>query len=147
MEAKAKELNARIEGEASKCMDDLDRRVVRPIAHQSYKCVVQCFDKAGTKESQELLHNCSTNCQVPYQQSNSILQNEFGQFQNRLNRSMGDCQDKARDLMSPGQENNASATAKVEQALITCMAQKVDEYIKLLPSTKQRIVATIQNLK
>jgi len=146
LQSKAKELNARMEGAATALMDDLDRRTVRPIAHQSYKCVVQCFDKAGAKESSQFLNTCSQQCQIPYQQSNQILQQEFGQFQQRLNRSMQTCQDQARDQLVPGQETNAKAMAQMEKTLLTCMAKTVDEHIQLLPSMKQRVMGMVKNL-
>eukprot|EP00521_Asterionellopsis_glacialis_P007650 CAMPEP_0195287896 /NCGR_PEP_ID=MMETSP0707-20130614/4778_1 /TAXON_ID=33640 /ORGANISM="Asterionellopsis glacialis, Strain CCMP134" /LENGTH=149 /DNA_ID=CAMNT_0040347701 /DNA_START=31 /DNA_END=480 /DNA_ORIENTATION=+ len=146
MQSKAKELNARMEGAATSMMDDLDRRTIRPLAHQSYKCVVQCFDKAGSKESSQFLSHCSQQCQMPYQQANQILQTEFHQFQQRLNRSMQTCQDQARDQLVPGQEQNAKAMAKVEQALLKCMSKTVEEHIQLLPSTKERIIGMVKNL-
>ena len=72
---------------------------------------------------------------------------EVGQFQNRLNRNMGECQEKARDLMTPGFENDARKTAKVENALINCMAKTVDEHIALLNPMKDRIIASFKQFK
>jgi hypothetical protein len=66
------------------------------------------------------------------------------QYQNRLNRAMADCQDKARDLMVPGYEKDAKKMAKVEDALISCMARTVDEHIGLLKPLKQRIAAQLK---
>jgi len=67
------------------------------------------------------------------------LVQEISQFQNRLNRAMSECQDKARDMMKPGYENDAKQMAKVEDYLINCMSRTVDEYIKLLNPMKERI--------
>ena len=72
---------------------------------------------------------------------------EVGQFQNRLNRNMGECQEKARDLMTPGFENDARKTAKVENALINCMAKTVDEHIALLNPMKDRIISSFKQFK
>lgn len=52
---------------------------------------------------------------------------------------MTECQDKARDLMKPGYENDAKSMTKVEDALISCMSRTVDEYINLLKPLKERI--------
>lgn len=52
---------------------------------------------------------------------------------------MSECQDRARDLMKPGMENDAKQMNKVEDALIGCMSKTVDEYIKLLKPMKERI--------
>jgi len=57
---------------------------------------------------------------------------------------MQECQDKARDMMQPGYENDAKKMAKVEDQLIACMSKTVDEYIQLLKPMKERIVATLK---
>jgi hypothetical protein len=67
-------------------------------------------------------------------------------FQDRLNRAMQECQDKARDLMVPGYENDAKKMNKVEEALIGCMSKTVDEYIGKLKPMKDRIAAQLKPL-
>ncbi|MGK3753224.1 MAG: hypothetical protein ACI8RD_005531 [Bacillariaceae sp.] len=69
---------------------------------------------------------------------------EVAQFQNRLNRNMQECQEKARDLVKPGYENDPNQISKVEQALISCMSQQVNEHIKLLKPMKDRYVFLLQ---
>jgi hypothetical protein len=68
------------------------------------------------------------------------LVQEVAQFQNRLNRNMQECQEKARDMISPGTQNDSYAMAKVEKALISCMETQVNEHIKLLKPMKDRYV-------
>jgi hypothetical protein len=67
---------------------------------------------------------------------------EVAQFQNRLNRNMQECQEKARDLVKPGYENDPNQISKVEQALISCMSKQVNEHIKLLKPMKDRYVSS-----
>ena len=69
---------------------------------------------------------------------------EVGQFQNRLNRNMQECQERARDMISPGMD---SIPKKVEDELIRCMSTQVDEHIKLLKPMKDRITAALKNYK
>ena len=71
---------------------------------------------------------------------------EVQQFQNRLNRSMMECQDKAKDMMYPGIENDAKKMGKVEDALLSCMSQTVDSHIGLLKPMKQRIESQLKSL-
>ena len=59
---------------------------------------------------------------------------------------MAECQEKARDMMSPGIENDARKMAQVESALISCIEKTVDESIKLLSPMKERISAALKNL-
>lgn len=53
---------------------------------------------------------------------------------------MMDCQDQAKDLMSPGMENNPRQMQKVEDSLLKCMGKAVDQHIELLKPMKKRIV-------
>lgn len=69
---------------------------------------------------------------------------EIGQFQNRLNRAMQECQDKARDQMKPGFENDAKLIAKVEDTLLLCLGRTVDEYIAKLTPMKERIASQLK---
>lgn len=76
-----------------------------------------------------------------------ITLQEVAQFQNRLNRNMQECQERARDMMVPGMETDPKKMARVEEALIDCMAKQVEEHIKLLKPMKDRITATLKNYK
>jgi Eukaryotic protein of unknown function (DUF842) len=72
---------------------------------------------------------------------------EVNQFQNRLNRNMHECQEQARDRIQPGMENDPSKMAAIEQSLIDCMSNQVNEHIKLLQPMKNRITAALKNYK
>ncbi|KAL3921145.1 MAG: hypothetical protein SGARI_006757, partial [Bacillariaceae sp.] len=147
IQAQANALNAKMEGKATEVLDDIERNWVRKVARESFACATKCYDKAGKSGPAEALEQCARNCQVPYQQSSALVQNEVNQFQNRLNRNMQECQEKARDLIKPGMESDPSQMAKVEQSLINCMSKQVDEHIKLLRPMKDRITAALKNFK
>jgi hypothetical protein len=74
IQAQANALNAKLEGEASKVLDDMERNWMRKVARESFACAVRCYDKAGKSGPSEALEQCARNCQVPYQQSNALLQ-------------------------------------------------------------------------
>lgn len=57
---------------------------------------------------------------------------------------MMDCQDQAKDLMSPGIENNPSKMQKVEESLLNCMSKAVDQHIQLLKPMKKRIAEQLK---
>lgn len=71
---------------------------------------------------------------------------EVSQFQNRLNHSMMDCQDKAKDQMVPGMEADAKQMEKLEATLLKCMTQTVDSHIGLLKPMRQRVDAQLTQL-
>ena len=74
IQAQANALNAKMEGEASKMLDDVERNWMRKVARQSFACAVKCYDKAGTTGPAESLESCTRNCQAPYQQSSNLVQ-------------------------------------------------------------------------
>ena len=59
---------------------------------------------------------------------------------------MAECQEKARDMMTPGIENDARKMSKVEDTLINCMSKQVDEHIQLLKPMKERIITGLKQL-
>ena len=70
---------------------------------------------------------------------------EVGQFQNWLNRNMSECQSKAQDFLSPG-EQDPRKVAKAEKILLDCMSRTVDDHIKLLKPMQDRIEAAVKQL-
>ena len=60
---------------------------------------------------------------------------------------MAECQEKARDMMTPGIENDARKMSKVENVLINCRAKTVDEHIALLNPMKDRITGALKQFK
>uniref|UniRef100_A0A7S4A9Z0 Mitochondrial import inner membrane translocase subunit n=1 Tax=Pseudo-nitzschia australis TaxID=44445 RepID=A0A7S4A9Z0_9STRA len=73
-QAQANALNAKMEGEASKMLDEVERHWMRKVARQSFACALKCYDKAGTSGPAESLESCTRNCQAPYQQSSNLIQ-------------------------------------------------------------------------
>lgn len=74
-QAKAQQLNAKMESEARIVLDSIEKLWLRKVAKSSFACVVTCFDKAGTTGPSEVLDQCSRNCQAKYQNANAITQN------------------------------------------------------------------------
>lgn len=75
MQARANALNAKMEGEAGKVLEDIERNLLRKVARESFSCAVKCYDKAGSTGPSNALEHCARNCQVPYQQSQQLVQN------------------------------------------------------------------------
>lgn len=147
LQAKAQELNARIEGAAKIGIDEIERTYMRPLARRSYQCAVDCYDKAGSKGPSEQLEHCTRQCQIPYQQGNQIFQQEIGQFQERLSRSMMQCNDQANEMITPDMQDNPAKMRKVEETVLKCIAQTVEKSIANLNPMKQRLAASLKDLK
>lgn len=145
LEAQIRSLSAKIEGEAKVTMDEIERTLLRPISRNSYACILKCHDDAGTRGTSEQLQHCAQNCQRNFQMSQSIMQQEVNQFQERLNRSMMQCQDEARDLMTPDIQSNPNQMRKIEDKIVKCMSKTVDHHIGLLKPLKKRIADQLKS--
>lgn len=64
-----------MEGEAAAALEDIEKKQLRKVARESFSCAVKCYDKAGTTGPAEVLEMCARNCQIPYQQSTTMVQN------------------------------------------------------------------------
>lgn len=146
LQAKAQALNAKMEGEARGMLDQIEKTAIRKVARKGVECVLKCYDKAGTSGAGDVLENCVQNCQMPSKNANQLVQQEVGQFQNRLQRSMMDCQDRTKDMMYPGIENDAKKMVKVEESLLACISKTVDAHINLLKPMRQRIESQLKSL-
>ncbi len=146
LQARANQLNARMEGAAKVALDEIEKALIRPIARNSYACVLKCYDDAGKTAPQEQIEHCSRQCQAPYQMAHNIVNQEVGQFQNRLSRSMASCQDEASAMITPQVQNDARKMKKVEEALLKCISKTVDDQVKALKPMRQRIEAHLKQL-
>jgi len=146
LQAKANALNARMEGQAKIAIDEVERTMLRTIARGSYACVVNCYDKAGSKGPAEQLEHCSRECQSPNQIAHNTVQQEVGQFQNRLNRAMTQCNDEASAMITPDVQGNARKMKAVEDKVLICMSTTVDHHIESLIPMKKRIVSVLSKL-
>jgi hypothetical protein len=59
---------------------------------------------------------------------------------------MMDCNDKAKDMLTPGIETQPAEIAKVEGKLLECISKTVDEHIKMLQPMKKRIEGKLKDL-
>lgn len=52
---------------------------------------------------------------------------------------MQDCQDKVRDMLNPGDENDARKMRRVEEAWLSCTAASIKDHMALLKPLKDRV--------
>lgn len=146
LQSKASQLNSKVEREAQITLDDIERNLLRPIARKAYSCVVKCYDDAGSKGTSASIETCSRACQGPYELSHQILQHEIGSFQQRLQRSMMNCNDEASAMITPEISNDPKQMKKVEETVLACISKVVDDHIKQLKPMKQRIESQLKKL-
>jgi hypothetical protein len=147
LQATVNSLNAEMDKEAQKMLEQIEKNHLRPLARESYVCAVKCYDKAGSSSSQQQIQQCTQNCQVPFQNGQNSVNHEVQFFQDRLNRSMMACQDEVRDMMTPDIQDNPKQMQKMESMATTCFNKVVKSHIGMLPDMKKRIIDQLQPSK
>lgn len=92
--------------------------------------------KNGTKEQ---IEHCSQQCQIPYQTAGNATQQEISNFQNRLNRSMMQCNDDAQGMITPDMQHDARKMKEVEDSMLKCIEGVIDRSSGGLKPMKKRI--------
>jgi len=54
-QAKAQQLNAKMESQARIVLDEIDKQYMRKMSRQSHVCALKCYDKAGSSTFFSLL--------------------------------------------------------------------------------------------
>mmetsp|Transcript_7858 Transcript_7858/g.19502 ORF Transcript_7858/g.19502 Transcript_7858/m.19502 type:complete len:150 (+) Transcript_7858:206-655(+) len=139
LQSKVNQLTAKIEGDLTSTVDEIERSKLRPLGRQMHACIVSCYDKTGKNGRKEQIEQCSQQCQVPYQQGTSATQQEIANFQNRLNRAMGQCNDDAQGMVTPDMQHDARKMKKVENSLLKCIDNAISKGRDGLKPMKQRI--------
>lgn len=139
IQSKVNQLTLKIEGELKTLVDEVERLKLRPLGRNMHKCVVGCYDKAGKNGRKEHLESCSQQCQIPYQTAGAATQNEIVEFQNRLNRSMGQCNDEVGGMVTPEISQDERKMKKLEESLFKCLQGAVEKSRQGLKPLRQRI--------
>merc|ERR1719350_1911406 len=146
LEAQVRALSVKMEGEAKTAIADIEKMYLRPVERKTYACLLKCLDDAGNTGSPEQLQHCKQKCQGAFQLAQSIVQQEVGEFQERINRSMMQCQDEAKDLMTADIQANSRQMKKVEDKIVACMTKTVDHHINALGPLKRRVADQMKKM-
>jgi hypothetical protein len=102
------------------------------------------ISRAGKNGRKEQIEQCTNQCQVPYQMSGNVTQQEIGNFQNRLQRAMVQCQDDAQGSITPDMHNDDKKMRKVEDAMLKCIDSAIQKSRDGLKPMKQRIESQLK---
>ncbi len=101
--------------------------------------VLFCVLRSGKSGRQEQIDHCTQQCQIPYQKAGAVTQQEIGNFQNRLNRAMMQCNDDAQGMITPDMQHDARKMQKVEDSLLKCIDGAIKKSRDSLGPMKSRI--------
>ncbi|XP_070541172.1 protein FAM136A-like [Ptychodera flava] len=137
----AEAIQARVENAVKKSVEELDREHLRKMQANMYKCCTKCCETPSY--TMEGAQRCIEQCSLPLQQAQTYVQNELGEFQDRLQRCAMQCQDDLKDLVARGNTNEAMMRSHLEQCLSKC----ADKHIGILPAMMARMKDTISKYK
>ncbi len=139
LQARVNQLTSKVEGDLTNMVDEIERLKLRPMGRQMYSCIVSCYDKAGKNGRKEQIEQCAQQCQIPYQQAQAVTQQEIGNFQNRLQNGMMQCQNDAQAMVTPDMQGNDKKMKQVEDNLMKCIEGAVGKSKMEMGPMKQRI--------
>jgi hypothetical protein len=139
LQSKVNLLTSKIEQELTTMVDEIERLKLRPMGRNMHSCIVSCYDKAGKAGRKEQIEQCAQQCQFPYQQAGAVTQQEIGNFQNRLQNGMMQCQNDAQAMVTPDMQGNEKKMKQVENNLMKCIEGAVGKSKAELGPMRQRI--------
>ena len=108
--------------------------------------MAECMSsKHNHSSNSAFTQQCVQRCQVATNQASNVMQQEMGQFQNRVQRSMMSCQDEANDHVVPNMSQQKIDSLQLQME--KCGGKGIQNHISLLPNIEKKIEATLRNLK
>ncbi|KAL3847648.1 hypothetical protein ACJMK2_018550 [Sinanodonta woodiana] len=133
-------VKTRVEKELIKATNDLDQSLLRKMQGDLYRCAAACCDNTTT--SIEDKQNCIQNCSSPLQRAETFIDGQLTNYAERVQRCFMDCQDKARDKVTP---NSSEADMKVlKMGMETCAAMCADKLLPILSDFTKKMKETIK---
>ncbi|KAH7464766.1 hypothetical protein PRIC1_005623 [Phytophthora ramorum] len=137
--------DSKLQDAVTKMVDRLDRTILRSMQRDGYLCAAKVFENKNWSSDQ--LAAAVERCQMPTQQINQFMQQEMQNFQNRIQRGVQDCQDKAQDALPAGGNPSEAQIARAQKDMEKCVGRCVDSHISLLPNISSRIEQAVAQVK
>ncbi|EDV22711.1 uncharacterized protein TRIADDRAFT_58554 [Trichoplax adhaerens] len=138
MESVASRASAALE----EVVKEVEDRYIRKLQGKAYRCCAACCENKSL--TGHLVQDCVTNCVSDVNRAQEICNQEFGNFQERLNRCALDCQDKIKDKMSSNM--NDVEMSKLTKQMEQCFSECVDTRIKLLAKMRKRLASQLDKM-
>ncbi|CAN8000071.1 unnamed protein product [Ixodes pacificus] len=131
----ADEAGARVQKAVESMIQDLDKSCLRRMQGDMHKCAARCCDDMTT--TMEGVHRCIESCSEHLNRAQNQIQGELGNFHDRIQRCVMQCQDTVRDQVLPS-TTDADA-AKYKTQFDTCVVKCADTHIELVPQLLKRM--------
>ncbi|XP_042904955.2 protein FAM136A [Parasteatoda tepidariorum] len=131
----AEKASSRVKEAINSMLEEIDRSCMRKMQGDMHKCAARCCDDPST--SMEEVHRCIESCSSTITESQSFLQDELTNFQDRIQRCVMQCQDNVRDKITPSTKEGEIAS--FQKDFESCVVKCADTHIELIPSMLKRI--------
>ena len=129
----------RLQDGVNAMVDSIQVKKTNPMQKQMYLKMADCCDL----NQQNAMQSCLERASMPVKIAQQIIQNEMGQFENRIARCSQDCSDSVRDEFSNQDASNPRVQEKAMMKANVCMSTCVDKHLALLKGMKARIESEI----
>uniref|UniRef100_A0A1B0C3T0 Protein FAM136A n=1 Tax=Glossina palpalis gambiensis TaxID=67801 RepID=A0A1B0C3T0_9MUSC len=128
----------RIEQAVTEMIDDMDKTHLRKIQVDMHRCAAKCCE--DVEASVESVQRCVERCSKPFNRAQNYVHHELGEFQDRLQRCVMQCNDDVKVKMSasPSADEVAKHTDQFERCAVKC----VDKHVGLL-STMMKTMKSV----
>jgi hypothetical protein len=137
------DLQKRVQSSIDAMVGRVNKDRVRPLQKQTYLNMARCFD--STDASDQVIDNCMKREAHVVEIAQQIMQQEVGQFSNRIQRCVHECEDTARDAFSSQDVSDPRVQEKAQKMMLKCSSACADKHIAMLKSIQGRLESDIDS--
>eukprot|EP00062_Callorhinchus_milii_P027827 gi/632991601/ref/XP_007884702.1/ PREDICTED: protein FAM136A-like [Callorhinchus milii] len=137
-EAEAEQL--RLQEAVDEMVQGLEKEQIRKMQAKMFRCSADCCENATASMHQ--VHQCIERCHTSLAQAQTTVTGELERFQNRLQRCIMECNDKARDGLDSGLKPDA-----VKREAEGCVRRCVSDHSLLVPSIARTLKHNLASLE
>ncbi|KXZ53137.1 hypothetical protein GPECTOR_7g1028 [Gonium pectorale] len=120
-------------------IEDLQKTVLMPRQKEAFLCCAKCCDtSAGPRD----LEGCVQRCSQPTADSQKVIQQALGDFQERFQRAAMRCQDEVKDML--GFDPAPSDQARAQDKFNSCMEVAGKDFLQKVPKLKADLLAALK---
>ncbi|PNW75994.1 hypothetical protein CHLRE_12g551900v5 [Chlamydomonas reinhardtii] len=120
-------------------IEDLQKTVLMPKQKEAFLCCAKCCDSAGGARD---LEACVQRCSQPTAESQKVIQQALGDFQERFQRAAMRCQDEVKDQF--GFDPSQSDQMRAQEKFNSCMELSGKEFLSKVPKLKADMLAALR---
>lgn len=128
-------IQQRLQNAVDTMMKGISASKLRPLQKQTYLNMAKCFDHGDDQAAQRCVEGESRGVQIAQQ----IIQAEIGQYTNRVQRCMQECEDNTRDRMGDVDFQDPSVVDKTKGLMNKCASACADKHVAMIKSMSHRI--------